>query len=152
MFLKKVLNQPNIVGTVMIALLLGAGFVYAFAFDGFNVETVPNSEVDAWLAQESGGNYGGYDPDPCDCLSAYMTYDGCSTDLCESPGACGDDKASCSGDCAQGGNCSTCSIYTDSEGTHNLNCANEGDLCGDNPEACLPGDDPNYEQDFNRPD
>ena len=38
MFLKKVLNQPNIVGTVMIALLLGAGFVYAFAFDGFNYE------------------------------------------------------------------------------------------------------------------
>lgn len=59
MFLKKVLNQPNIVGTVMIALLLGAGFVYAFAFDGFNLETVPNSEVDAWLAQQDGGNYGG---------------------------------------------------------------------------------------------
>ena len=65
MFLKKVLNQPNIVGTVMIALLLGAGFVYAFAFDGFNVETVPGGEVEAWLAQADGG-----DSDPpgdCDC-------------------------------------------------------------------------------------
>ena len=39
MFLKKVLNQPNLAGTVMIALLVSAGFVYAFAFDGFNVQT-----------------------------------------------------------------------------------------------------------------
>ena len=57
MFLKKVLNQPNIVGTVMIALLLGAGFVYAFAFDGFNVETVPGGKVEAWLAQAYACNY-----------------------------------------------------------------------------------------------
>ncbi len=63
MFLKKVLNQPNVVGTVMIALLFGAGFVYAFAFDGFNIKTVPGSEVDAWLAQE-----GGDDAPPCDCV------------------------------------------------------------------------------------
>ena len=60
MYLKKVLNQPTVVGTVMIALLFGAGFVYAFAFDGFNVETVPGTKVDAWLAQaEGGGEYGG---------------------------------------------------------------------------------------------
>lgn len=57
MFLKKVLNQPNVVGIVMIALLLGTGFVYAFAFDGFNVETVPGAEVDAWLAQDYTCNY-----------------------------------------------------------------------------------------------
>ena len=57
--MKKVLNQPNLVGAMMIALLVGAGFVYAFAFDGFNVETVPGAEVEAWIAQADGGNYGG---------------------------------------------------------------------------------------------
>ena len=58
MFLKKVLNQPNVVGTVMIALLFCAGFVYAFTFNGFNVETIPGSEVEAWLASASGGSSG----------------------------------------------------------------------------------------------
>lgn len=60
MFLKKVLNQPIVVGTVMIVLLFGAGFVYAFAFDGFNVETVPGSEVEAWIAEIGGVSSGGY--------------------------------------------------------------------------------------------
>ncbi len=59
MFLKKVLNQPNLVGTVMIALLVCSGFVYAFAFDGFNVETATGGEVEAWLAQAGGGGSGG---------------------------------------------------------------------------------------------
>ena len=134
-----------------------SGFVYAFAFDGFKVETATGGEVEAWLAAAGGGGSGGDDPDPvlCDCLSNFMTYDGCSTDLCESDGACGNKKAYCSGDCAQKGTggCSTCSIYTDSEGTHNLNCANEGDLCGETPEACSPGGDHNDEgKDVPRPD
>ena len=51
MYLKKVLNQPNLVGTVLIALMVCSGFVYAFAFDGFNVETVTGGEVEAWLAK-----------------------------------------------------------------------------------------------------
>ena len=58
MFLKKVLNQPNLVGTVMIALLVCSGFVYAFAFDGFNVETATGGEVEAWLTQAGGGGSG----------------------------------------------------------------------------------------------
>ena len=58
MYLKKVLNQPNLVGTVMIVLLFGAGFVYAFAFDGFNVETVTGGEVEAWIAQAGDDNSG----------------------------------------------------------------------------------------------
>ena len=41
----------------MIALLLGAGFVYAFAFDGFHIETVPSAEVETWLAQAYACNY-----------------------------------------------------------------------------------------------
>ncbi len=61
MFLKKVLNQPNLVGTVMIVLLFGAGFVYAFAFDGFNVQTATDGEVEAWLAAAGGGGSGSQD-------------------------------------------------------------------------------------------
>ena len=56
MFLKRVLNQPNLVGTMLIALMVCAGFVYAFAFDGFNVETATGSEVEAWLAQAGASN------------------------------------------------------------------------------------------------
>ena len=76
MYLKKVLNQPNLVGTMLIALMVCAGFVYAFAFDGFNIETVPGGEVEAWLAQANGGGSGG-DPDPCDC-----GYTSCPTTKC----------------------------------------------------------------------
>ena len=71
MFLKKVLNQPNLVGTMLIALMVCGGFVYAFAFDGFNVETATGGEVEAWLAQAGGGNSGGDDEDeadPCNCI------------------------------------------------------------------------------------
>ena len=52
------LNQPNLVGTVMIVLLFGAGLVYAFAFDGFNVETTTGGEVEAFLAQAEGALVG----------------------------------------------------------------------------------------------
>ncbi len=59
MFLKIVLNQPNLVGTVLIALMVFSGFVYAFAFDGFNVETATDGEVEAWFTAASDGD-GGY--------------------------------------------------------------------------------------------
>ena len=58
----------------MIALMVCGGFVYAFAFDGFNVETATGGEVEAWLAQAGGGG-SGEDPPPdgeapaCDCRS-----------------------------------------------------------------------------------
>ena len=68
MYLKKVLNQPNLVGTMLIALMVCGGFVYAFAFDGFNVQTATQGDVEAWLAQAGGGGSGGDDdPKPCDC-------------------------------------------------------------------------------------
>ncbi len=66
MFLQKVLNQPNLVGTVLIALMVCGGIVYTFASDGFNVKTVTGGEVEAWLAAAGGGNSGG--PSKCDCL------------------------------------------------------------------------------------
>ena len=59
MFLKKVLNQPNLVGSMLIALMICGGFVYTFAFDGFNVQTVTDSEVEAWLEAANGGGSGG---------------------------------------------------------------------------------------------
>ena len=63
MYFKKFLNQPNLVGTVMIALLIGSGFIYTFAFHGFNVETVPGAEVEIWIAQAEGGEGYGEDDD-----------------------------------------------------------------------------------------
>lgn len=59
MFLSKVLYKPNLVGVIMITLLFGAGFIYAFAFDGFNIEKVTGSEVEAWLAAAGGESSGG---------------------------------------------------------------------------------------------
>ena len=41
--LKNVLNQPNIIGHLMIALLFVGGVVYAGAFSGFVVETEASS-------------------------------------------------------------------------------------------------------------
>ena len=73
MFLKKVLNQPNLVGTMLIALMVCAGFVYAFAFDCFNVETTTQGEVEAWLAAAGGGGSGGA---VCTCGNAH-----CSTEV-----------------------------------------------------------------------
>ena len=65
MFLKKFLNQPNVVGSVLIALMVCSGFVYAFAFDGFNVETATQGDVEAWLAAAGGGGSGsGEEEDP----------------------------------------------------------------------------------------
>ena len=71
MFLKKVLNQPNLVGTMLITLMVCAGFVYAFAFDGFNVETATQGDVEAWLAQAGGGGSGG--GAVCTCGNAHCT-------------------------------------------------------------------------------
>ncbi len=59
MFLKKVLNQPNLVGTILITLMVCGGFVYAVGFDGFNVQTATDGEVEAWLAAAGGGSSGG---------------------------------------------------------------------------------------------
>ena len=67
MFLKKVLNQPNLVGTMLIALMVCSGFVYAFAFDGFNVETATQGDVEAWLAAAGGGG-SGEGLSKCKCL------------------------------------------------------------------------------------
>ena len=56
----------------MIVLLFGAGFVYAFAFDGFNVETVPSAEVET--LSRIGPNYG----KNCTNDSCVKTWVGCT--------------------------------------------------------------------------
>ena len=94
MFLKKVLNQPNLVGTVMIALLFCAGFVYAFAFDGFNVETTTGGEVEAWLAAADGGSSGQSGKKACKC--SYKSVNRCK---CKSSKS---DKDPCNGAWAHG--------------------------------------------------
>ena len=99
MYLKKFLAQPNLVGTVMIALMVCGGFVYAFAFDGFNVETATGGEVEAWLAQAGGGNY------------SYTCDQDCSHILCpaktQNTGDCtGCSKvAFCNGTCSKNHTC-----------------------------------------------
>ena len=91
MFLKKVLNQPNVVGTVMIALLFGAGFVYAFAFDGFNVETVPGSEVHALIELSVGPNYG----KNCDNDGCVQSWAGCTGSADNPCTNCTDQSSNC---------------------------------------------------------
>ncbi len=59
MFFKKFLNQPNVIGSVLIVLMICSGLVYTFAFNGFNVETATGGEVEAWLAAAGGGSSGG---------------------------------------------------------------------------------------------
>ena len=114
MFLKKVLNQPNLVGTVMIALMVCGGFVYAFAFDGFNVETATGGEVEAWLAAASGGGSGAYRV--CTCGRDRCPGQGCS--------ACGtyDCKSFC-------GQCS-CNMCTGATGKA---CPTLNKVCTTNP-------------------
>ena len=74
MFLKRVLNQPNLVGSMLIALMVCAGFVYAVGFDGFNVETATGGEVEAWLeAASSGGSGNSYTCDNSTCKGATDT-------------------------------------------------------------------------------
>ena len=68
MFLKKVLNQPNLVGSMLIALMICGGFVYAVGFDGFSVETATSGEVEAWLEAASGsGSSNNYTCDDDGC-------------------------------------------------------------------------------------
>ena len=135
MFLKKVLNQPNLVGTVMIALMVCGGFVYAFAFDGFNVETATGGEVEAWLAQAGGGNSGDGDDDDddddvvCDCLWLPGQPIDRSCGDCKTDYECGGELAECDTNCIKKTdekNKSDCSC------TYGTKCKN---LCGG--ESCV---------------
>ena len=103
MYFEKVLNHPNVVGLVMIALLFCAGFVYAFAFDGFHVETVSSAEVDAWLAAASGVSNSG-NPQTYRCKCSYRSKGLCDCKSSTKPNnkPCGGKKADgCQSSCRQ---------------------------------------------------
>ena len=119
MFFKKFLNQPNLVGTVLIALMVFSGFVYAFAFDGFNVETATGGEVEAWLAAAGGGGSGS---DSCSCGFTYCPANNGNT--CSN---CTSITSFCKTACTQGG-IGTCNCLD--------NCSNAGKVtCQINPKT-----------------
>lgn len=136
MFLKKVLNQPNLVGSMLIALMVCGGFVYAVGFDGFNVETATDGEVEAWLEAAGGDGSGSAGLDPCACETSRTIADDCPPDVCKSEKDCGGDQASCSTSCAQATNSRGCG-QCDSSHPDYYNCKNKGDLC-DDPTKCTP--------------
>ena len=114
MFLKKVLNQPNVVGTLMIALLFGVGFVYAFAFDGFNVQTVTDAEVEAWISASASGGSSGDDGDDviCDCLFKPGQPIDRSCGQCATDYECKGPQTDCDTNCIKGTNADKCSCET----------------------------------------
>lgn len=113
----------------MIALLFGAGFVYAFALDGFNVETVPSTEVDAWLAV--GNNYG----KDCDNDGCVQSWAGCPGNGCT-----GCDKIS--SNCTQGPGKKACGHSHDKCGNTGHCPFNSGGgtgYCSKGGTTCPPG-------------
>ena len=107
MYLKKVLNQPNLVGTVMIALLFSAGLVYAFAFDGFNVETVTGGEVEAWLAQAGANSDSGDTKRKCKCSYVKKNRCNCKSSKSDKDPCGGRWLHGCQDKCAKNNRCRT---------------------------------------------
>lgn len=97
MYLKKFLNQPNAVGSVLIALLFSAGVLFAFGFNGFNVQSVGEDDVNSLLLMTAseccGGNtiesqtcstkFSNGTPDYCEITTKYSNgkteYSKCGT-------------------------------------------------------------------------
>ena len=101
MYLKKFLNQPNAVGSVLIALLFSAGILFAFGFGGFNVQSVGEDGVNS-LFQMAASECCGGDKD-CDCIGSTgcgcATYHACgnktSSDVCKDGCNCNADGGMC---------------------------------------------------------
>ncbi len=138
MFLKKVLNQPNLVGSMLITLMICGGFVYTFAFDGFNVQTVTDSEVEAWLEKASGQENYGKD---CDNNACVQSWAGCPGNGCRDCTSNGDAIRNCTIDkrgnskCGRSHTgCGTSSKNAGSKcpfnsGSSRKYCANGGNSC-----------------------
>lgn len=92
MYVKKILHQPNVVGSVLMALLFGAGVVFAFGFDGFNVSATTEGETEALLRMSMSGCCG--EEDYCYCGSAVCKCE--SSDGCYGAILCEDE---CTGNC-----------------------------------------------------
>ena len=124
MFLKKVLNQPNLVGTMLITLMVCAGFVYAFAFDGFNVEVVTGGEVEAWLAAASGGGSG----NSCSCGFAK-----CPALKGNSCSNCTNITSKCKSQCTIGGGTCSCPDMCSNVGPYTCKRSNKTKSCMRHP-------------------
>ena len=128
MFLKKVLNQPNLVGSMLITLMVCGGFVYAVGFDGFNVETATGDEVEAWLEAANGGGSGGDDDDvvcPCLYLPGKEIDRECGD--CKYEYECVDPQADCDTNCIKIKNPDSCSCLFGTQCQGNL--CEKGDSC-----------------------
>ena len=141
MFLKKVLNQPNLVGSMLIALMVCCGFVYTFAFDGFNVRTVTDSEVEAWLGKASGQENYNKDCNNNACVSSWA---GCPGNGCTDCTSNGDNIRNCAIDKRGNSKCgrshSGCGTSSKpkcpfNSGTSKKYCANGGNSCPDGTES-----------------
>ena len=133
---EKSLNQPNLVGTMLIALMVCAGFVYAFAFDGFNVEVVTGGEVEAWLGLSVGPNYG----KDCNINACVQLWAGCPGNGCENctkvtPNLCSSNCKHGHQGCRKTGNCAYNNIG-------NGYCS-EGGLEDSNGNKVCPSSSPN---------
>ena len=117
----------------MIALMVCGGFFYAFAFDGFNVETATGGQVETWLAQAGRGNSGDGDDDddegyPCNCLGP-PGYE------CERED-CANDEVECEITTKCHTNCGKCYLNEDgrpcADDAHCLNADSDEYICSGN--------------------
>lgn len=109
MYLKKFLNQPNGVGTLLIVLLFGAGVIFTFGFNGFNIGTIADGNAEALLHLSMSGNCGDDDDDDgddedefdCKCITD-SNGNKVSCNACEEDNKCSGSKtpSSCIGSCA----------------------------------------------------
>ena len=132
MYLKKFLSQPNIVGSLLIALLFSAGVVFAFGFDGFNVQTASEDNLESLLLSTASGCCG-YVP-PCMCSASFEDNSTCDCPTDTTGGRCVG-TVGCASDCTASTNCSTCQ-----EGRYRCKDANSDEtLCEfEQGYLCLP--------------
>lgn len=75
-YMKKLLDLPNLVSTVLITLLVSLGFVFAFGFQGFSVptESLFTSSSDNSSSDDCGGACT-VDGQAANCQGSNCTYD-----------------------------------------------------------------------------
>ena len=114
--LKSVLNQPNVIGRLMIVLLFVGGVVFAGAFDGFVVETEASSccggETDASIFSSS------------ECCDEKCT---CRYQRCPGSGCSGCGTYNCATFCG------SCSCLSFCKNAPSKSCSTKDGTCTVNP-------------------
>lgn len=125
MYLKKFLHQPNVVGSVLIALLICSGAVFAIGFDGFNVQAVAENSysdgIETLLRLSGSGCCSDYSG--CGCLGGDSSASNtCTCTHSLDPGETCSDVKNCPND---NSNCSrpTADCISKSDGNCNVWCA-----------------------------